>query len=155
MQAAYKSRSFPNLNIIYGSGRNSSFVEQGTHHLEFLCFSKDKSLKLQYHLEQDKLSLDLLISYLSITQTQIKHMLRTSFKFSVNSYIKIVVSKTRENSRLKTRYLKGITTQQLFIISISRDYLRSPFCSALKNRKLDTLLFCFLTSLDHTLLIYM
>ena len=26
MQAAYKSESFPNLNIIYGSGRNSSFV---------------------------------------------------------------------------------------------------------------------------------
>ena len=43
MQAAYKSESFPNLNIIYGSGSNSSFVIQGTHHVEFLCFSKDKS----------------------------------------------------------------------------------------------------------------
>ena len=63
-------------------------------------------------------SSDLLISYPSITQTQIKYMLPTSFKFRVNSYIKIVVSKTRENLRLKTRYLKGITTEQLFITSI-------------------------------------
>ena len=72
-------------------------------------------------------SSDLRISYPSITQTQIKHMLPTSFKFGVNYYIKIVLSKTRENSRLKTRYLKGIMTEQLFIISIVRDYLQSPF----------------------------
>ena len=46
MQAAYKSEILPNLNIIYGSGRNSSFVIQETHHVEFLCFSKDKSPEL-------------------------------------------------------------------------------------------------------------
>ena len=46
MQAAYMSESFPNLNIISGSGRNSSFVIQGTHHVEFLCFSKNKSSEL-------------------------------------------------------------------------------------------------------------
>ena len=63
-------------------------------------------------------SSDLVISYPSITQTQIKHMPPTSFKFRVNSYIKTILSKTRENSRLKTRYLKGITTEQLFIMSI-------------------------------------
>jgi hypothetical protein len=45
-QAAYMSGSFPNLDIIYGSGRNLSFVKQGTHREAFLCFSKDKSLKL-------------------------------------------------------------------------------------------------------------
>jgi hypothetical protein len=38
--------SFPSLNNMYGSGGNSSFVIQGTHHVEFLCFSKDKSPKL-------------------------------------------------------------------------------------------------------------
>jgi hypothetical protein len=53
-------------------------------------------------------------------------MLSTSFKFSANSYIKTILSKTQENSRLKTRNLKGITIEQLFIISISRDYLQSP-----------------------------
>ena len=77
-------------------------------------------------------SLDLLISYPSITQTQIKHMLPMSFKFRVNSYIKTVISKTLENSRLKTRYLKGITIEQLFIISIVRDYSQSPFIQLLK-----------------------
>jgi hypothetical protein len=46
MQAAYMSGRFSNLNIIYGSGRNSSFVIRGTHHEVFLCFSKDKSPKL-------------------------------------------------------------------------------------------------------------
>ena len=147
--------SFPKLNIIYGSSRNSSFVIQGTHHVEVLCFFQKINLR-NSSITRNKInnSLDLLISYPSITQTQIKHMLPTSFKFRLNSYTKIVVSKTQENSRLKTRYLKGITIEQLFIISISRDYLQSPFYLALENRKLDTLLFCFLTFLDHTLLIY-
>jgi hypothetical protein len=54
-------------------------------------------------------------------------MLPMSFKFKVNPYIKTILSKTYENSRLKTRYLKGITTEQLFIISILRDYLQRPF----------------------------
>jgi hypothetical protein len=70
-------------------------------------------------------------------------MLPMSFKFRVNSYIKIVLSKTRENSRLKTRYLKGITIEQLFIISIARVYLDSIIYSALKNRRLDTFTFYF------------
>ena len=42
----YKSESFSNLNIIYGSGRNSSFVIQGTHHVGFSYFLKDKSPEL-------------------------------------------------------------------------------------------------------------
>ena len=45
-QATYMSGSFPSLNIIYGFGRNSSFVIQGTHHEAFLYFSKDKSPEL-------------------------------------------------------------------------------------------------------------
>ena len=95
-------------------------------------------------------SSDLLISYTSITQTQIKHMLPTSFKFRVNSYIKTVVSKTRENSRLKTRYLKGITMEQLFIISIARDYPQSSFIYlALKNQTRHTLFIQFLFLRSH------
>jgi hypothetical protein len=57
-------------------------------------------------------------------------MLPMSFMFRVNFYIKIVISKTQENSRMKTRYLKGIITEQLFIISIARDYLIVPLFSS-------------------------
>ena len=53
-QATYMSGSFSSLNIIFGSGRNSSFVIIGSHHVAFLYFSKDKSLELKCHLEQDK-----------------------------------------------------------------------------------------------------
>jgi hypothetical protein len=44
-QAAYMSKSFPNLNIMYGYGRNSSFVIQGLIMKDFM-FSKDKSSEL-------------------------------------------------------------------------------------------------------------
>ena len=89
-------------------------------------------------------SSDLLISYLPITQTQIKHMLHTSFKFRVNPYVKIILSKTRENSRLKDRYLKGITIEQLFIISI-QEIILSPlyFIQLLKTYYHIHFLFCF------------
>ena len=88
-------------------------------------------------------SSDLLISYPSITWTQIKYMLPTSFKFRVNSHIKTVLSKTRENSRLKTRYLKGITIEQLFIISIARDHPQSSYIQLLKTRHSFILFFIF------------
>ena len=104
-------------------------------------------------------SLDILISYPSITYTQIKHMLPTSFKFRVNPYIKTVLSKTRENLRLKTRYLKGITTEQLFIISILRGYLKSPllFIQLLKEIKANqthSLYFVFIFQITHYNYIY-
>jgi hypothetical protein len=83
-------------------------------------------------------------------------MLPTSFKVKVNLYIKTILSKTRENSRLKTRYLKGITTEQLFITSI-QEIILSPLylLTALKNKlkKLDTPFILFLILLDHTLLL--
>ena len=74
-------------------------------------------------------------------------MLPTDFKFRVNLYIKTILSKTRENLRLKTRYLKGITTEQLFIISIQEIILIPLYFIQLLNineNKQDTLfLFCF------------
>jgi hypothetical protein len=48
--------------------------------------------------------------------------------FRVNLYIKIVLSKTQENSKLKTRYLKGITIEQIFIIFIE-EIILSPLYS--------------------------
>ena len=97
--------SFPNLNIIYGSGRNSSFVIQGTHHIECLCFFQKINL-WNSSITRNKInnSSDLLISYSSITQTQIKHMLPTSFKFRVNSYIKILGEFKDENQVLEWNY---------------------------------------------------
>jgi hypothetical protein len=66
-------------------------------------------------------------------------MLPMSFKFRLNPYIKTIIFKTRENLRLKSRYLKENTTEQLFIISISRDYYEfSLFYSALKNKLKQT-----------------
>ena len=84
-QAAYMSGSFPNLTIIYGSGWNSSFVIQGIHHVGFLCFSKDKSLELQYHQEQDKQQLRpshiLSVNYLDLDQAYATHEFHVQSKF--------------------------------------------------------------------------
>ena len=118
----------------------------------FMFFQKINLQNSSITWDKINSSSDLLISYPPISQTQIKHMLPTSFKFRVNSYIKTVVSQTGENSRLKTKYLKGITIEQLFIISIAREYPQSPFIQLLKNRKLDTHFFSFLRS--HLTIIY-
>ena len=112
------SGSLSSLNIIFGSGRNSSFIIQELIIQYFYVFQKINLQNFSITWNKINNSSDLLISYLSITQTQINHMLPTNFKFRVNSYIKTVLSKTRENSRLNTRYLKEITIEQLFIISI-------------------------------------
>ena len=119
--------SFRSLNNMYGSGRNKSFIIQELIMQYFCAFLKINLQNFSVTWNKTNSSSNLLISYPSITQNQIKHMPPTSFKFRVNPYIKTILSKTRENSRLKTRYLKGITTQELFIISISRDYPQSPF----------------------------
>jgi hypothetical protein len=44
---------------------------------------------------------------------------------------------------MKTRYLRGIMREQLFIISIARAYVDSIIYSALKNRKPNTRTFYF------------
>ena len=122
----HKYKSFPSLNIIYGFGRQAlSYKELIMKH--FYIFQKINLQNSSITWNKINNNSDLLISYPLITQTQNKHSLPTSFKFRVNLYIKSVVSKTQENSWLKTRYLKGIMTEQLFIISIVRDYLQSPF----------------------------
>ena len=121
------SDSFSSLNIsMFGFGRNSNFVIQELTMLPFYVFQK-KSLEFSVTWNKINSSLDLLISYPSITQTQTKHFLPMSFKFRANSHVKIILSKTRENSWLKTSYLKGIVTEQLFIISIMRDHLQVFF----------------------------
>jgi hypothetical protein len=56
------------------------------------------------------------------------------------------VSKTQESSRLKTRYLKGITAEQLFIISMHRDLTRF-FLFKKKIKFLNTLSIYFIQTL--------
>jgi hypothetical protein len=78
----------------------------------------------------------------------------------VNPYIKTILSKTQENSRLKTRYLKGITTEQLFITSI-QGIILSPLylLTSLQNKLKQTrhtfyFLFYFTRSHNITIAIY-
>jgi hypothetical protein len=56
------------------------------------------------------------------------------------------VSKTRKSSRLKTRYLKEITAEQLFIISMHRDLTRF-FLFKKKIKLLNTLSIYFIQTL--------
>ena len=135
--------SFSSLNNMYGSSGNSSFV---IHELIMQYFCVFQKVNLQnFSVTQNRInsSSNILISYPSITQTQIKHMPPTSFKFRVNLYIKTVLSKTRENSRLKTTYLKGITTEQLFIISIQEIIFRVLLFSS-KSNQTQTFYFVFI-----------
>ena len=137
--------SFPSLIRMYGSGGNSSFVIQERIMQHFLCFSKDKSPKFQYHLEQDKQQLRpshiISINYLDLDQAYATHEFQVQSKFLYqNSRIQ-----NSGNSRLKTRYLKGITIEQLFIISIAKDYHQSPFIQLLKiENQTHTFYFIFI-----------
>ena len=128
------SESFPSLNIIFGSSKNSSFVIQERIMQHFYVFQKINLQNFSITCNKINNSSNLLISYPSITQTQIKHMPPMSFKFRVNPHIKTILSKTRENSWLKTRYLKGIAIEKLFIISIARDQPQSLFIQLLKTK---------------------
>jgi hypothetical protein len=77
-------------------------------------------------------------------------MLDISSRFRVNSYIKTVLSKTWKNSRLKTKYLKEIMVEQLFIISNVKFYYSSFY---LTPNKLDRIITNFyLVFHDHTLI---
>ena len=144
---------------MYGSSGNSNFVIQELIMQYFCVFQTINLQNFSFTWNKINSSSDLLISYPSITQTQIKHMLPTSFKFRVNPYIKTILSKTQENSRLKTRYLKGITMEQLFIIFILRDYLQNPFyfIQLLKQIKANwthSLYFIFIFQITHYNYIY-
>ena len=57
----------------------------GAHHVGFLCFSKDKSLELQYHQEQDKQQLRpshiISVNYLDLAQAYATHEFQVQSKF--------------------------------------------------------------------------
>ena len=120
------------------------------HHVVFLCFSKINLQNFSFTWKKINNSSDLLISYPSITQTQIKHMLPTSFKFRVNPYIKIVLSKTWGEFKAKNQVLERNYNRATIHHFYLRDYLESSlFYSDPKNKLKQTrhtYLFCFHSS---------
>ena len=113
---------FSQLNNMYGPGRNSSIVIQELIMQHFYVFQKINS------------SSDLLISYSSITQTQIKHMLPTSFKFKGNLYQNNLIQNSGEfkakNQVLERNYNRA-TIHHFYVRVYSESSL---FYSALKNK---------------------
>ena len=85
------------------------------------------------------------VNYLDLDQAYATHEFQVHSKFLYQN----TVSKNWENSRLKTRYLKGITIEQLFIIFIARDYPQSPFIQLLKTKNYTQFLFCFQNLRSH------
>ena len=126
----------------------------GTHHVVFLCFSKSKSLELQCHLKQDKQQLrpshTIFINYLDLDQAYATHEFQVQSKsLYQNSHPKW------ENSQLKTRYLKGIAIEKLFIISIARDQPQSLFIQLLKTEnQTHTFYFVFIFKITPYYYIY-
>ena len=109
----------------------------GAHHVEFLCFLKDKSPELQYHLEQDKYQLKyshiISINYLDLDQANATHELQVQSKFLYQD------SRTQnsgefkaENQVLERNYDKAT----IYHFHCKRLSSKSIY-SALKNRKLD------------------
>ena len=132
------SESFSNPSIIYGSGRNSSFVIQGTHHVEFLCFSKDKSLELQYHQEKDKQQLRpsyiISINYLDLDQAYATHEFQVQSKsLYQNNLIQNSGEFKAENQVLERNYNRA-TIHHFYCKRLSLEFIYL----APKNRKLDT-----------------
>ena len=132
------SESFSNLNIICGFGRKSSFVIQGTHHVGFLCFSKDKSLELQYHLEQHKQHLRpshiISVNYLDLDQAFATHEFQVQSKSLYQiSCIQNSGEFEAENQVLE-RNRDRATSHHFHRKRLSLE----SFYLTLKNRKLDT-----------------
>ena len=160
MQATYMSRSFSSLNTIYGFGRNSSYHTRA-HHVELLCFSKDKSLELQYHLEQDKQQLIpsyiISINYLDLNQAYATHenQVQSKFLYQIKS-IQYSEEFRTENQALERNYNRAT----IHHFDYKRLSSESPFyfIQLLKIKlkaNFSTHSFCFVfIFLYHTLLIY-
>ena len=140
---------------MYGSSRNSSFVIQGTHHVGFSYFSKDKSLELQYHQEQDKQQLRpshiISVNYLDLAQAYATHEFQIHSKFLYqNSRIQNSGEFKAENQVLERNHDRA-TSHHFHCKRLSLE----SFYLTPKNRKLDThFLFCFLFLRSHLTIIY-
>ena len=155
------SGSFPSLNM-YSSDRNSSFVIQGTHHVEFLCFSKDKSLELQCHQEQDKQQLRpshiIFVNYLNLDRAYVSHEFQVQSKsLYQNNFIQNLGEFKAENQILE-RICNRATIHHFHFKRLSSESFL--FYSALKNKLKQTrhtlfILFLFFRSHIITILLDM
>ena len=136
------SGSFPKLNIIYGSSRNSRFVIQELFMYHFYVFQK-KSPEFQYHLEQDKQQLRpshiLSINYLDLDQAFATHEFQVQSKFSYQNSLIQNLKEFKAKNQVLERNRATIHHFHSKRLS-SKSFL---FYLALKNRKQDThFLFC-------------
>ena len=150
------SGSFPSLKQHVWLWQNFKLCHTGTHHVVFLCFSKDKSLELQYHLEQDKQELRpsyiISVNYLDLDQANATHEFQAQSKFLYqNGLIQNLGEFKVENQVLERNYnratihhfhCKRLSSQSIYL--------------ALKNKKTRHTFILFLSFfiLDHTLLLY-
>ena len=133
------SGSLPSLNNMYGSGGNSS-CHTRTHHVVFLCFSKDKSSELQCHLEQDKQQLRpshiISINYLDLDQAYGTHEFQVQSKsLYQNNLIQNLGEFKTENKVLKRNYNRVTIHHFHFKRLSSESFL---FYSAPKNKLKQT-----------------
>ena len=148
------SGSFSSLNIICGSSKNSSFVIHELIMQHFYVFQKINLQNFSVTWNRINNSSELLnnisVNYLDLDQAYATHEFQVQSKFLYqNSHI--------QNSREfkdETRYLNGITTEQLFIISIARDYPQSPFILLLKIENQTHSFYFFLFLRSHLTIIY-
>ena len=111
----------------------------GTHHVAFLCFSKDKSLELQYHLEQDKQQLRpshiISVNYLDLDQAYATHEFQVQSKFlNQINFIQNSREFMAENQILKRNHNR--TTIHHFHLRVYSE--SCLFYSALKNKLKQT-----------------
>ena len=130
---------FPSLNNMYGSGGNSSFVIQELITQYFLCFSKDKSLELQCHLEQDNQQLRpshiISVNYLDLDQAYATHEFQVQSKSLYQNNLIQNLGEFKAKSQLLERNYNRATIHHFY----SRDYFESSlFYSALKNKLKQT-----------------
>ena len=79
------SGSFPSLDKHVWLWQEYKLCHTGSHHVAFLCFSKEIS-RIQYHLEQDKQQLRpfhiISVNYLDLDEAYATHEFQVQIKFS-------------------------------------------------------------------------
>ena len=130
------SGSFPSLNNMYGSSRNSSFIIQELI-IQHLSFLKDKSLEHQCYLEQDKQQFRpshiISVNYLDLDQAYATHEFQVQSKsLYQNNLIQNLKEFKAENQVLEKNYDRA-TIHHFHFKRLSSEFIYLA----------PTLLFCF------------
>ena len=140
------SGNFPRLNIMFGSGRNLSFVIQELIMLPFYV-SQKKSTEFQHHLEQDKQqprpSHIISINYLDLDQAYATHELQVQSKFSYqNSHIQNSRDFKAKNQVLERNYNRA-TIHHFYCERLSQSLLFIELLKIKLKENQTHFLFCF------------